>query len=294
MGNNLNKLNDAIFYNLYDQVNQMLDTNPELIDQYFDNQKLSFPLIKAVSLKREKIVSLLLKKENIQVNQQSSTGETSVTRAAKFGLLNMIKLLDDYGCDFTIEDNKERNALDYAILYGKYNCAQYIYKKNIDMKSDSFYEKLKNNFGKLEVNFERFREMLQSGVEIDPSKEKELIMTNKEIVEMVFDPNETYTEMFRSLINFSQPKMIPRDQIKDPKLLPENRSLRGLRQVFNWRGTNYLETTKKVKSAEDQPNQEKKEFVELEDILADSYQVNDIENKNLKNEEIKEVKETKI
>ena len=292
MGNYHNKLNDAIFYNLSDQVDQLIKTKPELLNDYFNVQKTSFPLLKAVSLKREKIIHLLLTKEGIEINKKSVTGETSATRAAKFGHLNIIKLLDDKDCDFTMEDNKGRNALDFAILYGKYNCAQYIYKKNIDLKSDDFYNKNQNNFGNVEVDIQRFREMLQSGVMIELGKEKEMIMKNKKVQEMVFDPNETYTEMFRSLINFSQPKMIPRDQIKDPKLLPENRSLRGLRQVFNWRGTNYLETTKEVQpEAKDQDKG--KNFVELEDILADSYQVNDIENKNLNEEVIGEIKETK-
>ena len=289
MGNNQNKLNDAIFYNLHDQVEQILHASPELVNQYLDVNKTSFPLLKVVSLKRDKMISLLLSKDNIDINKKSSSGETAITRACKFGYINVLELLDSNNCDFLIEDNDGRNALDYAIIYGKYNCAQYIYKKGVEIKEDSFYIKNKKNFGTVEVNIERFREMLQSGVQIDPKDEHKMIMMKKKKVEMVFDPQETYTEMFKSLINFSEPKMIPRDQIKDPKLLPENRSLRSLRQVFNWRGTNYLETTKK-KDDDLEVKKDGDDLVEMESLPVDQLNVNDIENQKLKEDDIKEFK----
>jgi hypothetical protein len=286
MGNSKGKLTDAIYYNLPEQVTQILNTNPDLLNQFLDSYQTSYPLIKAVSLNRGKIVAQLLEYSDIKINMSTSTGETPIMRAAKFGLSPLLIKLHNKGADLRMEDKEGRNALDYAIIYGKFNCAKYIYKHEVELKTDDFYNQHKQNFGDVEVDLDRVREMLQSGVEVSLSEEKHKVMRKRKKIEMVFDPNETYTEMFKSLVSFSKPKMIPRDQVKDPKDLPENKSFRGLRQVFNWRGTNYFETVKEPEVEEDE------QFVEMEDVQAGSYAVNDIENKHLQEVE-GELKEDK-
>ena len=279
MGN----LSDAIFYNQPDQVERILEANPELANSFFDRQQTSFPLMKAVSLNRAQIVKLLLQRETVDVNLQSDSGETAATRAAKFGFLGILSQLHEAGCDLAREDKKNRNALDFAVLHGKYNCAQLAYNTGMDLKSDEFYEKHRSNFGNMEVNVTRMREMLQVGVQVEQSEQAQLVMAKRRVQEMVFDPNETYFEMFKSLINFSHPKMVPRDQISDPKQLPENRSLRGLRQALNWRGTNYLETVKEPLPAQnsDSVDTPQEKYINMEDTHSENTQIEDIESKRL-------------
>lgn len=62
---------------------------------------------------------------------------------------------------------------------------------------------------------------------------------------MVANPNETWGEFFKSMINLREPQLVPVTSLP-PEQRPENRRFNGIRYMLNWRAQNYNETWKPV------------------------------------------------
>ena len=159
MGTSQGKLNDAIFHNQEHLVEKILIKKPKLINYPLNHTNVT-PLIKAVSLNRFNIVKLLLRNQDINLNKQTVSGETAVTRAAKFGYLEILKELVDAGSNLRIEDKKSRNALDFAMVYGKFKIAHYLLDKGLQLKDDIFYKNSELNFSGIKINIPKMRLLL--------------------------------------------------------------------------------------------------------------------------------------
>ncbi len=68
---------------------------------------------------------------------------------------------------------------------------------------------------------------------------------------MIIDPNESWKEFFSSMINFSDPKVVPVSKL--PKDFdPSQRRFHSLKSLVNWRNQNLIENY--------QPNSENNEI----------------------------------
>lgn len=243
MGNAKSRLAQAIYDGNFEIVRQVLLKEPDLIDCYFDDQKTSTPLTKAIAMGRVRIVDHLIQ-NGADLDIQLNTGEGALSKAAKNGQITIMKKLLEAPINIETEDNSGWSPLDYAIIYGYYPMAKMLYDKGVQPKSIEFYVSSEKTFFDKKINFKELIECLEQSIEMDNKTAKARLFKKQNTKEMVFDPNETYGEMFKSLMNFDMPKMIPREDIKNPDNLPENRKFQRLRQLVNWRNTNYLETTK--------------------------------------------------
>lgn len=62
----------------------------------------------------------------------------------------------------------------------------------------------------------------------------------KERAEVIIDPNETWKEFFKSMVSFSDPKVIPVSEL--PKDFdPSKRRFQSLKSFVNWRNQNMVE-----------------------------------------------------
>jgi hypothetical protein len=60
---------------------------------------------------------------------------------------------------------------------------------------------------------------------------------------VIIDPNETWREFFRSMANFSDPKVVPVSSLpRDYD--PSKRKYQSLKTLFNWRNQNIVESYK--------------------------------------------------
>ena len=191
MGTTYGKLDDAIFNNSKSTVKKLLTKTPSLINCRLNKIQVT-PLIKAVSLNRGEIVSILLEKKEIHLNQQTFSGETASTRAAKFGYIQSLKKLTEAGSDLRIEDKEERNALDYSMIYGQFETAQFLLDQGLSLKSDSFYQKFKMSFSGVRVNFSKMREMLNQKQELN------LLKVRSDFLVLRSPSNGNSQRMFRS------------------------------------------------------------------------------------------------
>ena len=65
--------------------------------------------------------------------------------------------------------------------------------------------------------------------------------------EMVFDPNESWGEMIQNVLNFDEPRLVPRKSL--PKDYDERQTwFFKLKELVNWRNRNYLVKRKRQKA----------------------------------------------
>lgn len=62
---------------------------------------------------------------------------------------------------------------------------------------------------------------------------------------MVINPNESWKDFFKSMIEFREPDLVPIGSLP-PEQHPQNRTLGSVKYMVNWRGQNYIETWKPV------------------------------------------------
>lgn len=272
MGNAKSSLGHAIYHEDIPTVKQVLQKEPELMDCYFDNEKTSTPITKAISMGSLKIVEYLIE-QGADLDIKLNTGEGALTKAAKHGRIQIMQQLLEAPINIHTEDQAGWTPLDYAMIHGYYPMAKMLFDKGLEPKNLDFYISSQKTFIDKKIDFKLMIDCLEQNVDMDHAAAKKRLFKAEIAKEMVFDPNETYSEMFHSLLHFDMPKLVPREDVKRQGSLPENRTFQRLRQIVNWRNTNYLETTKpKAKSeivlrkahTEGDVELGKKEFADLE------------------------------
>ena len=81
---------------------------------------------------------------------------------------------------------------------------------------------------------------------------------------MVIDPNETWGEMFYSVIRFQDPKLVPLDSLSKD-FDPTKRKWHSLKSIINWRNQNFIEHYKPK-----EPSREECNDVERTEIIAET------------------------
>ena len=230
------KLFHEIDCNEAEKVKYILLTQPDLINQYFDKECTSTPLTKAAWLGYSDIVTILLSL-NANVNKKVKNGYSPIFYASERGHSRVLKkLLSVKDCEIYQTDNRGFSALDIAIIKGYYNCSLILFKKGLNPKSIDFYELHKDHFVSFEIDFRCFIENIKERNVFCDKDANKFIFIKKKIFneERVIDPNESWGQFFRSVIGFSDPKIVPLKKLgKDFK--PEKRSFQKLKSVTNWR-----------------------------------------------------------
>lgn len=259
------KLFHEIDCNSAEKVKYILLTHPNLINQYFDEEKSSTPLTKACWLGYTEVVNILLSL-NANVNLKVKNGFSSIFYASERGHSRILKkLLSVKNCEIYQTDNRGFTALDIAVVKGYYNCALVLVKKGLYLKSIDFYELQRDHFVSFEIDFEWFLRNVRDRKVFSDREANKFIFKKKEIYteNRIIDPNESWGQFFKSVIGFSDPKIVPLKKMgKDFK--PENRSLHKLKSVINWRNQNYLENFKKEEIENKSDSMPNLEFADIE------------------------------
>lgn len=166
MGSAHGKLSLAISDNDSLKVEKLLHKKPSIVNTPLNKTGTS-ALIKAVSLNRAGIVSLLLESPHIEVNKQTKSGETALIKAAKFGHFDLVKKLIGAGSKVDLEDRLGRNCLDFAMLYGRFQECRFLMARGMRLKPEQFYRKFELDFSGKKVNFFKMRVLLTSGIKMD-------------------------------------------------------------------------------------------------------------------------------
>jgi hypothetical protein len=161
MGLTHTKLSNAIYENNEPKVKKLLNKYPEIVDSAL-NESGTSPLMMAVSLDRISIVRFMLNKFDVDLDKQTFDGETAAIKAAKFNHLDILKELVKAGCDLESEDVRNRNCLDFAMLYGNVEVCKFLVRNNMELKNKEFYQRFEIDFSGRMVNFSRMRELIKN------------------------------------------------------------------------------------------------------------------------------------
>lgn len=121
------KLFHSIDANNHADVRIVLNKFPNLINEYFDSEKSSLPIVRAVWLGRKEMVELLLE-FGADPNISVKNGFNSLFIAARKGHTDILELLIQKGCPFDVADNMGFTPLDIAIINGYYNASLLLVK----------------------------------------------------------------------------------------------------------------------------------------------------------------------
>eukprot|EP00358_Blepharisma_japonicum_P004739 CAMPEP_0202941170 /NCGR_PEP_ID=MMETSP1395-20130829/1281_1 /ASSEMBLY_ACC=CAM_ASM_000871 /TAXON_ID=5961 /ORGANISM="Blepharisma japonicum, Strain Stock R1072" /LENGTH=192 /DNA_ID=CAMNT_0049636133 /DNA_START=234 /DNA_END=812 /DNA_ORIENTATION=- len=144
--------------------------------------------------------------------------------AAAKGHLDCIKFLLDYGADPNQVDSHGMNALDFAVLYGWYNAAHFLYNKGLRCnKTAEDFLQIKEELQTLWVDYPGLLMSLDCKIppEIAPPFTVPPPKKEPEFVDPVSDPNETWKDWAKRVIDFEEPPLVERDSLPY-ELQPQN------------------------------------------------------------------------
>lgn len=90
----------------------------ELDNINYRDDYLDTPLARATAHRKNKLVTLLLKR-NADLDTQNSDGATPLHYAALYGYIELVKLFLEHNANIEIKDKERKTALDYAERHPK-------------------------------------------------------------------------------------------------------------------------------------------------------------------------------
>eukprot|EP01083_Nonionella_stella_P223512 796510_1 len=94
------------------------------------------------------IKNLITSKE-IHVNAKNpSDGKTLLIYAVIIGNLDLVQAICNFGSDIKIKDNDKLDALDYAIIYGRYKITEMVYYRQLSGKLGNDLKQIDPNSSK--------------------------------------------------------------------------------------------------------------------------------------------------
>merc|ERR1712083_678927 len=84
-------------------------------------------ILEEVQAKNVHFIKHIISSKEIEINAQNpENGKTLVIYAVIMGNLNFVKTTCDFGADVSIKDKEGKDALDYAMQYGRYKITELI------------------------------------------------------------------------------------------------------------------------------------------------------------------------
>lgn len=163
-----------INFKLYEEINKgdmqgiknILEANPDIINSYFNKERTSNPLIRAIYLDNIDVVKYLIEKgANLNISINTFNGAFPLVIACIKGNLEIIKLLIESGAEFNNCDGNGYTPLDHCVIRGFYNCSQYLISKGFRLKSEDFYNRESERFITKKLIFSKFIQELNDNKE---------------------------------------------------------------------------------------------------------------------------------
>ena len=137
--------------------------------------------------------------------------------AAARGHINTIKFLIEKGANIDHHDSEGLNAFDVAVIKQIYTTALVLYRDHgMRPKSVEFY---KEHCVSKHFDFDLLFQYLEEG-RPEANNQDFFARAKKEHEEfmkkdLVVDPRETWTDVFKRIRDFEDPKMIPREELPE-------------------------------------------------------------------------------
>ncbi|OMJ65096.1 hypothetical protein SteCoe_39336 [Stentor coeruleus] len=221
MGNSeiRNKIWTAITSNDAETVRNILKKYPEFLDSPISDDKKTNAITRAAYLDRPHIIAELISL-GVNLNKPAESKISALMWAAAKGNIESAKLLLNFGADISQKGPYDMIAIDFAVLFGSYNTAFYLYSigSNPSKTIDQYLE-IKNHMKSPWIDFGGFLMSLDKEIPPDIVPFFTLAPQIKEKVfeDPVRDPNETWGNWVNRILEFERPPLIERASIQAKK-----------------------------------------------------------------------------
>ena len=217
------KLWTAITANDPETVRKILLRYPQFINEPISDDQKTNAVTRAAYLDRPHILAELVT-HGADLNKVAGSGISALMWAAARGNLECVRFLINFGADTSQQGPFGLTAADYAILYGYYNTAYFLYTNGIlPTKSAQEFEEIRAQMQTLYVDFPCILMSLERSIPPDvvPFFTIPPIKREVEIVDPVRDPNESWTDWANRLLEFEKPPLVERNSLPQA-LQPQN------------------------------------------------------------------------
>ncbi|CAG9316521.1 unnamed protein product [Blepharisma stoltei] len=204
-------------------VRDLVQKYPFLLNEPISDDGKTNAVTRAAYLNRPHILAELVSL-GVDLNSTTSTKISALMWAATKGHLDSLKFLLEYGTDPTQTDPHGLNALDFAVLYGRYNAAYFLYSKGIRCnKTAEDFQQLKEELQTLWVDYSGLMVSLTCNIPPEVAPPFTVPPPKKEpvFIDPVSDPNETWKNWAKRIIDFEEPPLVERNSLPY-ELQPQN------------------------------------------------------------------------
>jgi ankyrin repeat protein len=196
---------------------------PQFVNEPISDDKKTNAVTRAAYLDRPHILAELAAL-GADLNRTAESGMSAIMWAAARGNLECLKFLLNFNADASQKGPYELTACDYAILYGYYNTAYYLYYNGyLPTKTAEEFAEIKASMQTLYVDFPCMLMSLERNMPPDvvPYFTIPPIKQDLKLVDPVSDPNETWTNWVDRVLEFEKPPLVERNSLP-PELQPQN------------------------------------------------------------------------
>lgn len=218
MGNSeiKNRIWTAITANDPETVRNILKKYPEFLDSPISDDKKTNAVTRAAYLDRPHILAELAAM-GADLNKPAESKISALMWAAAKGNIESLKLLLNFGADISQKGPYDMIAIDFAVLFGSYGTAFYLYSIGSNpSKSIDQYLEIKNHMKSPWIDFGGFLMSLEK--EIPPNVAPFFTFAppikEKILEDPIRDPSETWGSWVSRILEFERPPLVERASIQ--------------------------------------------------------------------------------
>lgn len=230
MGNSeiKNKIWSAITANDPETLRIVLLKYPSFIDQPISDDKKTNAITRAAYLERPHIIAELLSL-GADINKTGSAKISALMWAAAKGNIESLKLLINFGANLNQQGPHDLLAIDFAVLFGAYNTAYYLY--NVGSLPTKGHEKLteiKNIMKTPWIDYAGLLMSIEKNIPPDvvPFFTLAPIYRDPVFDDPVRDPNETWGHWVHRVLEFERPPLVEKSSLRS-KVVPNFEEAKG-------------------------------------------------------------------
>ena len=109
-------------------IRYILNKYPNLVNESTDKSQTCLPLTRAAWIGSLEVIKLLLE-FGADPNKTNSNGQSAIYFAVQKGRTDAVTFLVESGCQIETADSIGYTPLDFAVIWGWYNIAQFLYNR---------------------------------------------------------------------------------------------------------------------------------------------------------------------
>ena len=223
MGNSevKNKLYMAVSANQLDQISSILAAHPQLINETISDDQNTTALTRAAYLNRSHIITLLAE-AGASMTATGLNKMSALMWAASKGHTECCIVLLKYSADIDQEGPHGMKAVDFAVLYGRYETAWLLVNSGAACsKSPEELMKIRWEMDLPLIDYAGFLLSLESKITPEGAPSFLVPVEAIKLNDPVPDPDETWKSWFARVIEFQNPPMVERSSLP-PHKQPHN------------------------------------------------------------------------